>query len=392
MNATYSIPESNVGRFCHKFDILARRAAKLGQELTRKEVGEEFKTFKVDGEERTFRYVQIEVVGETPRFQGWVFAATVDTTPEGNLVRRVPSELTLPEWVQTSGCKCDHCKTNRFRSETFLLHNVDTGDWKQIGRSCLKDFLGHADPHQMAAIAELSTVVGELAGSCEEVNDGMGGGCRSASYESTDTILRYSAVFIRKNGYIKSSEEGSTKNDVFNLLYPNYRYLSKKALDEVRSLRDEANSQEISDLVAKAREWAAGLTGTSEFDNNMRLIERLEYVNMKTVGLACYLVAGYLRSLGIQKEKASKLNEHFGTVGKRMKGLKLTVVRKFSMDGFYGVTHIHVMEDAEGRCFKWATGACSLQEGEEVTMDGSVKSHDDYKGRLQTVLTRCKVL
>jgi len=389
MNATYSIPEANYIRFCHKFDILSRRANKLGQELSRKEVGTEFVTVKFDGEEKTFRHIKVEVCGTTPKFNGWVFAATLDTTPEGNLVRKMPSELTLPEWVQTSGCKCDHCKVDRNRNETFLLHNVDTGDWKQVGRSCLKDFLGHNDPHQLASFAELTVVVGEMAESCREFegNDG-----RSQSYEPTETVLRYSAVFIRKEGYIKSEFDGSTKSKVFELLYPNYRHLSRKAIDEIRSLIGEANSQEVTDLVEAAKAWAAGLTGTSEFDNNMRLIARLEYVNLKTVGLACYLVAGYLRSVGIEKEKASKLNEHFGTVGVRLRGLKLTVVRKFTMDGFYGVSHILVMEDSQGRCFKWQTSTYNADEGEEMVLDGSVKSHDEYKGRLQTVLTRCKII
>lgn len=49
-------------------------------------------------------------------------------------------------------------------------------------------------------------------------------------------------------------------------------------------------------------------------------------------------------------------------------------------------------EDAQGHQFLWKTGSyIEAQEGDKVTLKGTIKAHSEYKGIKQTELTRCKV-
>ena len=55
--------------------------------------------------------------------------------------------------------------------------------------------------------------------------------------------------------------------------------------------------------------------------------------------------------------------------------------------------YVHTFVDAAGNKLVWKSGTFpfSADEGSAVTISGSVKSHDDYKGEKQTALIRCKV-
>ena len=75
--------------------------------------------------------------------------------------------------------------------------------------------------------------------------------------------------------------------------------------------------------------------------------------------------------------------------------------RSFSGYGMDTV-NIHRFSDDEGNLLVWKTTAClervdedgflaSIERGTRLTLRGTVKAHDEYRGTKQTVLTRCKV-
>jgi hypothetical protein len=50
------------------------------------------------------------------------------------------------------------------------------------------------------------------------------------------------------------------------------------------------------------------------------------------------------------------------------------------------------MEDDKGNQFKWfASKYSGMEVGKTYKIRGTVKAHDEYQGRKQTALTRCKV-
>jgi len=55
----------------------------------------------------------------------------------------------------------------------------------------------------------------------------------------------------------------------------------------------------------------------------------------------------------------------------------------------YGLTYANTFT-GEGHRFKWLTGTRSFEEGETITLKGTIKKYDEWNDKVFTVLTRCK--
>lgn len=84
-------------------------------------------------------------------------------------------------------------------------------------------------------------------------------------------------------------------------------------------------------------------------------------------------------------------SDYQGSVGERIT-VTVKVEKIMSFDSQWGTSDMFLMRDAGSNVYKWMTSSCvDMGEGSEVTLTGTVKKHDDYRGTKQTVLTRCKV-
>ena len=81
-------------------------------------------------------------------------------------------------------------------------------------------------------------------------------------------------------------------------------------------------------------------------------------------------------------------SEYVGAIGQRLE-LNLTVTNAIELDGNYGRSTMHIMEDDDGNIFVWSTSAKTLAEGSTFHCKGTVKDHRVYRNNKQTVLTRC---
>ena len=73
---------------------------------------------------------------------------------------------------------------------------------------------------------------------------------------------------------------------------------------------------------------------------------------------------------------------------------RVTLVRKGSFMGAYGITNIYTYEDEQHlHQYVWFTATDQPQEvdGSFFTLVGTVKDHKEYKGIHQTYITRCKI-
>ena len=62
------------------------------------------------------------------------------------------------------------------------------------------------------------------------------------------------------------------------------------------------------------------------------------------------------------------------------------------IEGIYGLTLIHRLEDLSGNKAVWFSSGNGLDTGKTYQIKATVKKHGDYNGANQTVLTRCKVI
>lgn len=151
------IPKSHLPALKTKVEALDRKAAKLGMEPFRIEVLEEavkpWTRQILDLEdkigyhrEETIRAVMVRVTGEPPLINGYRLVARIDMAAAA-AVRVTPLAWAydrLPEPYRSGEATghCDHCHQPRDRRWLFLLEEMETGKILEVGKTCLKDFLG----------------------------------------------------------------------------------------------------------------------------------------------------------------------------------------------------------------------------------------------------------
>lgn len=230
----YRIPAENLDKFIEKIAKLNKRAAKLGcPPVTATETGVE--TYRLvrlaDAHGYThspvmrvhldaasasagFHYADLgmdvihlyNVAGEAPKIAGWTFCATVqwiDAEDGATLpfTFQVPGTPNPPAWVNhTDPTRCDHCHTRRNRKAAYIVRHDETGEWKQVGSTCLCDFLGHADPENVAAWAQiLATLDTTLSEDEDDFGSGEG---HTATRWSLSYFLAVTALAIRHHGWV----------------------------------------------------------------------------------------------------------------------------------------------------------------------------------------------
>ena len=396
----FKVPAANVGRLQAAIDDIAHKAAKVAKRgaladatpitLT---VGPVIRTEHrlPDGEVRVTLHHECTVTGGAPRLAGWSFAATLQHEGAGTIIRSVPgTECDLTAY-RDADPDCDHCNVRRNRNDTFVVVHED-GSVKQVGRSCLGEFLGTKSPEAVARMAELLAAAGEA---CEAA--GEEGGCYGGEdVADLADYLGHVACMIRLGGWVSRSKARDSYLPVLATADAAWNNRFSKSQQERSNVATVTAQDE--QLAAAALAWGAGLeerTDLSDYEHNLRVSLASGVVRRRLAGIVASVIAAYQRAAGIERERANRpVSQHVGTVGQRGTWYA-TLERVFSFDTDFGALHVHKFRTSDGAILVWKTGTVCMSDadiGTEQTVTGTVKKHDDYKGELQTVLTRCAVV
>jgi len=415
----FSIPAGNLAKVQDRILALNKRAAKLGCQpivLTISDpIRVEVKVPVLDGRGRHVLnaatrlpeftkevrvHHEVTFKGEAPKFAGWSLVAALQYVA-GNgendaamLIRSVPGE-TLPESFRTAESRCDHCGLVRRRTETFVVRHEDE-TYKQVGRQCIADFLGHRDPDAILAGAEFLFSAMDILGEGEDW--GAGGGQRVVWLKD---YLAYVAMVCRTEGWLSRSKAreleeqaagigGAIHTPTADRAY-SYMFPFKRTGDEPVP---EAEDAEIAE---KAIDWLRGTLAAqadlNDYQHNLVVVCTRDAVVEKGFGIAASLIPAYKREMGLVAERKARFDsesksEYFGTVGKR-EVFKLTVLKVIDCESQFGASHLHKFVDEKGNIATWFSSARSLEIGKTYEIKARVKSHEVYKGVKQTMLTRC---
>lgn len=136
----YEIPKPQLPVLQEQLAALNKKAAKLGCTPISLEILNERMEVVTHPEHRVVRgdqiqlvaaldevrtYVRVRVTGETPKYEGWTFAATIQHLPQTqiseafDIVRTVPGfEIPVQYRDKSRAQMCDHCQTTRYRKDT----------------------------------------------------------------------------------------------------------------------------------------------------------------------------------------------------------------------------------------------------------------------------------
>lgn len=364
-----------------QFASLAKRAAKVGCEAPRIEIGSSFlvteKTRR--GVEVVVEKVNVDVVGVTPHYNGWTFAATLQHLHEGGACETVIRNVSIfeaPESYRNAGPDCEHCNYKRRRNDTYLVVS-DAGEWKQVGSTCVEDFLGGKGLDALARQADLiSEAMGTVSGlGSDDVEGGSTGYSIRYFVAACYAQIEQDGRFV---GRTRAREEGgtSTADAVLNSL---------SGVDGVAMT--EANFARASSAV----EWVLGLQdeGLTEFLHNLRAVCRSGYVTFRLAGYAAAVCAAYDRHDREQAAARDSRSTHVGEIGAAMPACRVRVrsVKDMTAKGWgYLVTVI-----GADYCLRSFFSKEPLNVGECYTVAGTVRDHRSDNGIPVTALTRVKV-
>jgi hypothetical protein len=392
MNADgiYKIPKENLPKFQKQLEKLSKKAQKLTGETI---FFVPFNTITEKlGDGYVREYVEILLNGfEPPKLNGWSFVARVDHANEvGNIVRPVPG-FVVPEQYRTS-CQCDHCKINRYRRDTYLVQHEDTGEIKQVGSSCLKDFLGHQHPEKIAKMAELLGYAEEFARGAMQIGE-------DRRYIDLEAYLAHVAMHIDEYGYMSLSAAkkiNATKEHESEMVQTT---ASRALLTLFPHPKADVVVPEDKhfELAQKAIEWAANLgedgTELNDYQYNIHVLAASGMIEFRSTGYASSIVGTYMREHDLfpKKEEKNVNSVHVGAVGDKLE-CEVEFKSSFYKHGVNGGFYIHKFVDANGNILVWMTGtSVDADIGTKMKLRASVKDHGEFKGEKNTMLTRCKV-
>lgn len=383
MSNSWRVPSFRVAELNRRVEVLNRRVTRTGGTGLTLEVSGE--TVSGTGESME-RWSEVTVVGDVPRVDGWQFVARVEHHETGNIVSTAPGSLVeLPNSFRLNGASCSHCQAARNRKDTFVLYK--DGDLRQVGRNCLADFLRSGDPE---VALRVWSVYASVRGLLNEAAD-RGFGPTDPRGFSTVYFLACTVAAIRESGWVSktvASQVGRASTaDIASFI------ASNKPKGRTPVAEDFAEAGEVAAWI----EDLAGREDLNDYMSNLRAAVAVGCVERRHEGIVASGVAARRRELEKAAQaaadaarEAERPSSHVGVVDKRydLRGLTVRSARQCSND--WGTSLMLLLEDQDGNDLKCFVRGESFEVGDVLGGKATIKSHEDYKGRRVTMLTRCK--
>lgn len=376
-----------------KLNHVAKKCLKHGNDFTFEIKGEKIRENFNRELNRTeyYKFILVEVDG-TAKIDNWECIAILEVHDVGNIIRRINTEINIPERFKHTKNICEHCNTNRQRNNLYIIHNIETDEWKQVGGNCLKLYTGGLSMEYVAAYMDGIIELEEF--------DGIVG--HGKAYYNVNEILSYAVEVINKTGYFNAQSVLPTKHLVSTLMHndldKSINIINKDFADaklDVRVNNKDFYKNNTNDTVEKIIAYYKNLEDDSEFVYNIKVMLKEGYVLSKNFGFLCYLPEGYAKHIQKEVEKAKKIEtKYFGEVGKRYKDKVIEdVTLVTTWETQWGVTYIYKITLEDGSVLTWKTSnGLYLNMNEEFDkISFTIKEHKEYKGEKQTEVTRCKV-
>jgi hypothetical protein len=322
---------------------------------------------------------------EAPKVGDYKFIARLERTGAGTIIDSIPGEV-LPERFRHAGGQCDHCRTDRPRKDLFVVQAPD-GALVQVGRTCLRDFMGTDTP---ASVAARFRFLREAVEWSDEWSLGSGPVADSAA-----ELLAVTAAAIRLWGWVPKSAPESAGTPTASRISVWFYLPPGNARDDLDALKAAISDADWAEAAA-TMEWVHSNVDDSEYMHNLRVVLSSGVVEPKRRGYACSAVAAHQRALGRlelkrREREVSADSKHVGVVGERLRGLELTVLSNRGFSSQFGDSVLYKMRDDAGNVFTWfKSGDGIMDVGNTYILDATVKAHTSYEGVLETQLTRAK--
>lgn len=337
--------------------------------------------------------------GEAPRYEGWEFMAALDslTTNDGGtewVVRCAPgvTDESVDRDMLRPGA-CDHCNTARAnRRKLYLVRSIETGEYRQVGATCIKDFLGW---HAMPVFIPTDDVID---------SDHAAGGGQPAFTPRFVVVAALAAVAAfgwvpRSRAQYDPKATATADTMMPYLIGPATGKAGEADRKVIAAIEPhiaaaEAQVDEVIDTVL-----AEFADATHGYEANLRAALRAEHIEYGQLGITASVVPAYERIIGKHAEQQAKPKEtepeYLGAVGEKVEFTGI-VTTAMTVDGYaYNSTQNLIVITTDTALVKFYSAAAwtyEVETGDTVTVAATIKKLDIWNEKKQTVIVRPKLI
>lgn len=286
---------------------------------------------------------------------------------------------------------CDHCSTKRFRKSVFIIQNTISGEVKQIGKSCLKDFTGESITRFLKEIDSIQSLF-----EFEEISLGV-----SSGY--FDLVNFFAMV----NRLIKKGIPYKNKSFLFDsTVKKSFEDYSKDNLPLSNEEKEESR---------KIMNWFVELNKSSDKDfilNAVSIIENVlnnnQLVNYELLSRVAFVPYSY-RNYQDRHNQNKLASNSIGFRGGYLKGnindkvnleVRLISIKPVLRQSYSyydeGLSYLYTLLDNEGHKIIWFSSYENKFFKKEnlnrmFKVKGKIKKFSKFNDLEQTEITRCFV-
>lgn len=291
-----------------------------------------------------------------------------------NMVHKFINNFDIPQnWWSIRG-NCDDCNDKYNRKRTIMLQDINTKEFRQIGTSCLKKYLGI---NTYNVIHNYMTVEEILEEQINELQYFVDYDC--TKYVDTKCYLSNAIDIINNSGYTKEiTARTAFKQTIDNNIPTNDAI--KKAEEIINFFKNADLNSEIFD---------------DDFIKSIYVAVVSDY--SKCSGLVAYAPLAYNfivdKLQKIQEKELEKSSEFIGEIGEHI-DIFVKPIGCYAFETQYGFMYINkfIQKDTNNiLIWKTSTKSFNTFDAKFIHIKATIKEHSVYKESIkQTVLTRVK--
>ena len=418
---TYMIPEENIENLEKKFNAAARKIRKINPELEPTMTKEdhtivlvrkiEFRSCDCRSEATVkeipyeARKVELKIPDEVVFAENnWAFGGSVE--PSGvdgknfvnvNLSGKDLGFIVPTRYFSSNPCSCDYCKTDRKRNKTYLVVNRETGEWKQLGKECLKLFVAGID---VDAIATFESFIKEAECAANPVDEFFYN--RRFKFVKVADALALACAVCRERGYLATRDSVGNSNDLCNKNIVQRKLTQQYGCDSdflniTNSTRGKIDAMTFKSDINAVKDAIGDIEQLPDdpYYSNLKAIVVNEYIPLNKLGLLVSIPKAIERykeekKRQEEKEKLAAESNYLGSVGEKISVNFVSGREVACCETQFGLLHIYEFKDASGNVIVWKSSS-GKEIPESGKISGTVKAHEEYNGIKQTIILRAKI-
>jgi len=388
-NETISIPKRKLQDFQKYVEKLNRKAKKYNFPPIAWKIEKEFHGVTSFIYEENLKYVnedyvEIEINDIKIKIGNYYLAGIVESVGLDKLengykhvitFKRIPTDDVIPDFNIQEKHKennCDHCGIDRFRTKTFILYSKKENMFKQVGSTCLNDYIG------LKTAMEYAEYLACIVYIKDNFNDDL-----EKFYDDNLAVLNF--IVFRAKSIIDKEGRFVSKKEAFERNMPRMSTAAKVIDKEVKINLSKEEIEKMESEVLNIIDTIKNINPTNDFEKSIKALCDSVYIFRNNIGLACAAVKYYIDL----KCNTNNKSQWVGNIKNKIES-KMFLEKISSFGGCYGEIFIYKFIDGDGNIFIWKTSDKNIEKG-WYNIKGTIKEHKEYKSEKQTILTRCKI-